>query len=79
MTSVSSSSVSTLYDIDCEDCSIVVTFADDASVILKAKRGDYETTSQRLEQLLLELKMFLKSNCLQLNISKTQLLRVTTR
>ena len=33
----------------------------------------------RLDQLLNRLKTFLKSNCLQLNIDKTQLLRVTPR
>ena len=68
-----------LFDGECEMCGIVVTFADDASIILKAKRGDCSIVSQKLDELLVKLKMFLRSNGLQLNISKTQLLRVTTR
>ena len=61
-----------LFDVECDTCDIVVTFADDASIILKAKRGECGIVSQRLDKLLVELKMFLRSNGLQLNVNKTQ-------
>ena len=62
-----------------EKCSVSVTFADDASIILKTRRGESLTMSNRLDQILDKLELFLKSNCLQLNKSKTQLLRITPR
>ena len=47
--------------------------------MLKCKRGDDNKISPQLDRILIKLENFLKVNCLQLNINKTQLLRVTTR
>ena len=46
-----------LFDTECDKCGLVVTFADNASIILKAKRGECAIISRRLDQLLLELKI----------------------
>ena len=68
-----------LFGHNCKDCGITITFADDASIVLNCKRGDDNKISSQLDRILVKLENFLKVNCLQLNINKTQLLRVTTR
>ena len=68
-----------LFDNECDDCGVMITFADDASLLLRTRRGDCQVTSNKLDSLLIKLKLFLRSNNLMLNIDKTQLLRVTPR
>ena len=70
---------SDLFGDNCEECRITITFADDASIVLKCKRGEDAKISSHLDRILSKLESFLKVNCLQLNVNKTQLLRVTTR
>ena len=68
-----------LFDMECDKCGLSITFADDASILIKAKRGECGTISRKLDDLLEQLKNFLKANSLQLNIDKSQLLRITSR
>ena len=68
-----------LFDQDCDMCGILITFADDATIILKTRRDEWKETSDKLDTLFSRFKLFLRSNSLQLNINKTQLLRVTLR
>ena len=68
-----------LFGQDCDLCGSIITFADDATIVLKAKRGQCLEMSHKLHNLLNNLEIFLKANILQLNIDKTQLLRVTPR
>ena len=68
-----------LFGDNCKECGITITFADDASLVLKCKRGEDAEISTYIDRILSKLEGFLKVNCLQLNVNKTQLLRVTTR
>ena len=68
-----------LFGKECERCGLTITFADDASILLKCKRGEDRIISNMLDSIFSKLEVFLKANCLQLNVNKTQLLRVTPR
>ena len=68
-----------LFGDNCKECGITITFADNASIVLKCKRGEDAEISSYLDRILSKLESFLKVNYLQLNVNKTQLLRITTR
>ena len=68
-----------LFDNECDQCGLTITFADDASIVIKCKRGEDLAVSNHLDSILSKLQLFLKSNFLQLNVGKTQLLRVISR
>ena len=68
-----------LFDYECDICRILITFTDDLTIILKAMKHNSDEVSLILDEILVMLEEFLGSNNLQLNIDKTQLLRITTR
>ena len=59
-----------LFGHQCDECGITVTFADDASVIMKCKRGEDINVSRKLDASLIKLEEFLQANYLQLNINR---------
>ena len=68
-----------IFDQECDKCSLLISFADDDSIVLQSKGGQYIETSRKLDLLHSKLELFIKSKGLQLNINKTQLLHVTPR
>ena len=59
-----------LFDSDCSICGIVVSFADDASIIIRMRRGECLQISIELDSTLTNLKIFPQSNGLKLNTEK---------
>ena len=60
-------------------CGLILTFADDSSITIEEIRNNCKLTSEKIDNILSKLEVFLKLHNLKLNISKTVLLRVTTR
>ena len=58
---------------------LILTFADDSSITIEEIRNNCKSTSEKIDNILSKLEVFLKLHNLKLNISKTVLLRVTTR
>ena len=68
-----------LFGNDCSKCGLMITFADDSTVILETMKHDYEEVSRKLDNILDLIENFLKENNLKLNKDKTNLIRTTTR
>ena len=49
-----------LFGYDCDKCGLTITFADDASIVLKCKRGEDNVVSTHLDRLLAKLELFLR-------------------
>ena len=67
-----------IFGEDCSKCGVMVTFADDCTIILESMKHNSDITSSKLDKILNSLEIFLKENNLKLNKSKTNLIRTTT-
>ena len=59
-----------LFDVQCKNCGWLISFADDSSLVVKSRCGNYLVTSERLDQLLTKLKEFLRLNSFQFKLEK---------
>ena len=64
---------------DCHKCGLLITFADDSTIVLEAMKHNSIEVSHKLDRLLDSIEKFLKENNLKLNKDKTNLIRTTTR
>ena len=68
-----------LFGKRCEHCGVFIGFADDSSLIFNGTKKDNNKLANKIDYKLLEIEKFLGNNNLKMNVSKTELLRSTTR
>merc|ERR1712030_152294 len=68
-----------LFGKRCEQCGVFIGFADDSSLIFSGTKKDNNKLGNKIDHKLVEIEKFLGNNNLKMIVSKTELLRTTTR